>query len=126
MWELVSTGDECPGGSAVFHFTFLVGPNSTGTLVASETPRPFGPRKRVQFSAAVSVVAVSATAIIRANRRLLSMAPILAKNPQDGVPFVTGTTGLGPTPISTRIARQLVISSTPTHATKYSVKRMTP
>ena len=46
----VNTGDECPGGSGVFHFTWLSGPNSTGRLVALETPVPLGPRNRDQFS----------------------------------------------------------------------------
>ncbi len=31
----VSTGDECPGGSAVFHNTCFSGPKSTGSFVAS-------------------------------------------------------------------------------------------
>lgn len=47
----VSTGDECPGGSAVFQITFLLGPNSAGSPVDAETPVPFGPRNCGQSSA---------------------------------------------------------------------------
>ena len=57
MCELVKTGDEWPGGSGVFHFTWLCGPNSTGRFLAVETPVPLGPRNRAQFSAAVTVAA---------------------------------------------------------------------
>ena len=45
------TGDECPAGTDVFQSKFLAGPNSTGRPVASDTPEPFGPRKRGQSSA---------------------------------------------------------------------------
>ena len=41
-----NTGEECPGGNSVFQTTFLSGPNSTGRPFSSETPPPFGPRKR--------------------------------------------------------------------------------
>ena len=50
MCELVKTGDECPGGIAAFHFTWLSGPNSTGRFVALDTPVPLGPRNLDQFS----------------------------------------------------------------------------
>ena len=91
MCVLVKTGDECPGGTTAFHFTFFVGPNSTGTLVAPETPVPFGPRKRDQFSASAKASAdksaaarlaptIITSAAVNASR-LLSMRPILAKNP---------------------------------------------
>src|SRR6476661_2744162 len=40
------TGDECPGGSSVRQIRFLPDPNSAGTPALSETPVPFGPRKR--------------------------------------------------------------------------------
>jgi len=46
----VSTGDEWPGGSAVFQITFLLGPNSSGSPVDAETPLPFGPRNCGQSS----------------------------------------------------------------------------
>src|SRR5690349_10591056 len=46
MRVAVRTGDECPGGSAVFQRTCLSGPKSVGTPVASEMPSPLGPRKR--------------------------------------------------------------------------------
>src|SRR5689334_16400932 len=46
MCVAVSTGDECPCGTAVFHITFFSGPNSVGSPVVSATPLPFGPRKR--------------------------------------------------------------------------------
>src|SRR5436853_1984573 len=48
----VSTGDEWPGGSAVFQTTFLSLPNSVGRLVEVESPEPLGPRKRDQSSLA--------------------------------------------------------------------------
>jgi hypothetical protein len=51
----VSTGDEWPGGSAVFQTTFVLGPNSTGKPVDAETPLPFGPRNCDQSSAAALV-----------------------------------------------------------------------
>ena len=57
MCVSVSTGDEWPPGSDVFHLTFLPGPNSTGRFVAVETPVPLGPRKRVQFSDSASAAA---------------------------------------------------------------------
>src|SRR5918992_3458471 len=62
----VSTGDECPGGRAVFQTTFFSGPNSSGRPVDTETPLPFGPRNCTQSSAtglasrpAVSQVAIN-------------------------------------------------------------------
>jgi hypothetical protein len=46
----VNTGDEWPGGSAVFQTTFFAGPNSTGNPVVAETPLPLGPRNCDQSS----------------------------------------------------------------------------
>src|SRR6266496_5861875 len=57
----VSTGDEWPGGSAVFQITFLLGPNSSGSPVDAETPLPFGPRNCVHSSA---------LALVQANDRI--------------------------------------------------------
>src|SRR4051812_14014115 len=37
-------GEENPGGTLTFHFTFLSGPNSTGGFCPSATADPFGPR----------------------------------------------------------------------------------
>src|SRR6266487_3931917 len=92
----VSTGEEWPGGSAVFQITFLFGPNSTGRPVVAETPLPFGPRNCGQSSATALVnrddaVIVNAKDIrikaktlffifevaLRQLRILLSMTPIL-------------------------------------------------
>ena len=56
----MNTGDEWPGGSGVFHFTWLSGPNSTGRFVAADTPVPLGPRKRAQFSDASMAALASA------------------------------------------------------------------
>src|SRR6266850_1702496 len=67
MRSLVSTGDECPAGRAVFQITFLPGPNSSGRFVAVETPLAFTPRNWGQ-SAPRSMQAVTA-AIRRARRR---------------------------------------------------------
>src|SRR5438105_3254844 len=50
------TGEEWPDGSRVFQITFFSGPNSTGSLVASETPLAFGPRNWGQ-SAATQIAA---------------------------------------------------------------------
>jgi hypothetical protein len=61
MCVFVKTGEECPGGSAVFHFTFFSGPNSTGRFVALDTPVPFGPRNLDQFSAAADSTEGAAT-----------------------------------------------------------------
>ena len=44
----VSTGDECPAGTAAFHTTFFAGPNSDGSPEVSAMPVPLGPRKRDQ------------------------------------------------------------------------------
>jgi hypothetical protein len=56
----VSAGDECPNGSAVFHTTLRVGPNSVGRRVLVEMPEPFGPRNRDQPpGSAVSAAAVA-------------------------------------------------------------------
>src|SRR5258706_9432295 len=49
--DSVNTGDECPGGSAVRHTTFWLGPIRDGTRVESETPEPFGPRNCGQSAA---------------------------------------------------------------------------
>jgi hypothetical protein len=57
MRSFVSTGEECPGGSAVFQTTFLAGPNSSGIPVEAETPDPFGPRNIGQSSARAVVEA---------------------------------------------------------------------
>src|SRR5437016_1322983 len=57
MRSRVSTGEEWPGGSGVFQITFLLGPNSTGRPVVSETPLPFGPRNCDQSSAKALVSA---------------------------------------------------------------------
>ena len=48
----VSTGEECPCGTAVFQRTFFAGPNSAGRPVADEIPVPFGPLNRDQSSGA--------------------------------------------------------------------------
>ena len=52
----VSTGDECPAGTAAFHTTFFAGPNSDGSPDVFDTPVPLGPRKRDQSG---SVLAAS-------------------------------------------------------------------
>src|SRR6266446_3077193 len=44
-----TTGEECPDGTEVRHARFFIGPNSTGRSRDSDTPEPFGPRKRGQF-----------------------------------------------------------------------------
>ena len=46
-----STGDEWPGGRAVFQRTFFAGPNSAGRPVVPETPNAFGPRNWGQSEA---------------------------------------------------------------------------
>ena len=51
MRSFVSTGDEWPGGRAVFQTTFFSGPKSVTSPVAAETPLPFGPRNCGQSSA---------------------------------------------------------------------------
>src|SRR6185295_15574724 len=68
-----STGEECPGGSVVFHTTFFEGPNSVGSPEVAETPEPFGPRNCVQSSAAVDAIAAATIndAVDRARRMLL-------------------------------------------------------
>src|SRR2546426_126928 len=63
----VITGDECPGGTAVFHTTFFSGPNSDGSRVASPTPLPLGPRNCIQS-------AEKAFAANRAANRAANMA----------------------------------------------------
>src|SRR3989442_7933757 len=50
-----TTGEECPAGTAVRHARFFIGPNSTGRARDSDTPEPFGPRKRGQLCAPASV-----------------------------------------------------------------------
>ena len=45
----VTIGEEYPCGRSVFQITFRVGPNSAGSPVVSESPEPFGPRKRDQL-----------------------------------------------------------------------------
>jgi hypothetical protein len=47
-------GDECPGGRARRHKRFFAGPNCVGTLLAVETPEPFGPRNLDQSGAAAA------------------------------------------------------------------------
>ena len=37
-------GDEKPLGAGTFHFTFLVGPTSTGGVCPAAIPEPAGPR----------------------------------------------------------------------------------
>src|SRR5262249_45674981 len=55
-------GDEMPDGTAIFHLTFLSGPNSTGGFWPSATPEALGPRKRDQaFSPAEAAVETDAT-----------------------------------------------------------------
>src|SRR5947207_3246079 len=44
-----TTAEACPDGTAVRHARFFMGPNSTGRSRDSDTPEPFGPRKRGQF-----------------------------------------------------------------------------
>ena len=55
MRSSVNTGEECPGGRAVFQTTFFAGPNSSGRLLVSAIPEPFGPRNWGQSSAAAIV-----------------------------------------------------------------------
>src|SRR5688572_24460612 len=62
----VKTGDECPGGSAVFQRTFLLGPKVSGMPVVVDTPLPFGPRNWDQSSA--KVVVIRNEAIMRATK----------------------------------------------------------
>src|SRR6188508_3304126 len=81
MWVLVNTGDEWPGGSGVFHFTWLSGPNSTGRFVALDTPVPLGPRKRDQFSAACNPMPSPATQMMVIPKRTFGMSYILATWP---------------------------------------------
>ena len=83
MRSLVSTGDEWPGGSAVFQTTFLLGPNSSGSPVDAETPLPFGPRNCDQSSATTvvkRVVDAINAATTRAKAAFL-MFKILMRNP---------------------------------------------
>src|ERR1700737_2793047 len=56
----VTTGEEWPGGSAVFQITFLLGPNSTGRPLVTETPLPFGPRNCDQSSATAFFIGLRA------------------------------------------------------------------
>src|SRR6266540_2832623 len=51
MLSPARTGEEKPGGTSVFHTTFLAGPNSTGRFRFPETPAEFGPRNCSQSSA---------------------------------------------------------------------------
>src|SRR5262245_42753467 len=67
----VSTGDEWPAGTIVFHTTFFSGPNSVGSPVVAETPVPFGPRKRDQSEGAEVQTGVDAA---RAARPAASIA----------------------------------------------------
>ncbi len=62
-------GDECPGGSASRHSMFLPGPNSVGTLVADDSPLPFGPRKRDQSGASAAVSVTPAIISVSAHSR---------------------------------------------------------
>src|SRR6185503_12929529 len=48
---VVRTGEEWPGGRAVFQITFFAGPNSEGRPVVSETPKALGPRNCGQSAA---------------------------------------------------------------------------
>src|SRR5687768_4171075 len=73
MCVSVKTGDEWPGGSGVFHFTRLVGPKSTGRFFADDTPVPFGPRKRTQFSAALADAPSATTVATDAHTRFICM-----------------------------------------------------
>src|SRR2546429_9608650 len=57
--SLVMTGDEWPKGSVVFQTTFLLGPNSVGTLVTSATPEPFTPRNIGQSLAVAETISKS-------------------------------------------------------------------
>ena len=56
----VSTGEECPAGTAAFHTTFFAGPNSDGSPEVSEMPVPLGPRKRDQFGSEIATKEASA------------------------------------------------------------------
>src|SRR5712692_10158371 len=67
MRSAESTGDECPGGSAVRQMTFLAGPNSVGRPIVSETPEALGPRNWGQ-SAASTRHATPATSTITGRR----------------------------------------------------------
>src|SRR5215831_10466491 len=55
MRSRVRTGEECPGGSAVFQITFCLGPNSVGRPLVVDTPVPFGPRNCDQSSESVRI-----------------------------------------------------------------------
>ena len=55
----VSTGDECPDGTAAFHTTFFAGPNSEGSPDVFDTPVPLGPRKRDQSGSAAASEAMA-------------------------------------------------------------------
>src|SRR5688500_11780436 len=46
MWSCHTTGEEWPGGTAVFHSRFSDGPNAIGGRLSSATPEPLGPRNR--------------------------------------------------------------------------------
>src|SRR6185295_4649035 len=52
MRDRVSTGDEWPVGTAVFHSTLRSGPNSVGNPALLDTPVPFGPRNLDQSGSA--------------------------------------------------------------------------
>jgi hypothetical protein len=95
----VSTGEEWPGGSAVFQTTFLLGPNSSGRPVVAETPVPFGPRNCDQSSATAVVngrdainsatdkakmVFVTLDIVLREGTVLFSMTPILTRASKAG------------------------------------------
>src|SRR5262249_28820705 len=77
MWVAVSTGDECPAGTAVFQMTFFDGPNSAGSPEVADTPVPLGPRKRDQsdgFAAAVTAAGSESAATARLSARVIRRA----------------------------------------------------
>src|SRR5262245_58887534 len=55
MRSRVSTGEEWPRGSVVFHTRLRWGPSSMGRFLVVEMPVPFGPRNCDQSSSAVAV-----------------------------------------------------------------------
>lgn len=66
----VRTGDECPGGSGVFHTTFFSGPNSVGSPEVVETPVPLGPRNCAHSSAATMIDDDAINAAINRAKRM--------------------------------------------------------
>src|SRR5262245_9026560 len=82
-----TTGDDMPLGTATFHFTFLVGPISTGGFCPSATAEPPGPRNCGHAGSPASPTAANTPTAANASNRFMFVTSIVGVDrPRRDVP----------------------------------------